>query len=203
MTRQPFGGLNKPGWSLHDLQGNPEHGLMESLISEYTDVSGIEVKYYIRSADASYDPLYGEDDSIEFDSYKETKILYDIDQEPSIMTAFGIYGEDTITIQMPKSIYYRDVSKTVEPSPGDIINIKWNNRNFEIANVDDDDKVFQLKRFIWLMVLKPYRFSEQSDTASEISLSKPVSAYGDNEWLEAQSEKIDDYDDVDTSIYGF
>lgn len=204
MARHPYGGINKPLWNLHNLQGNVEHDLMQSLIMEYTDISGIEIEYYTRSASASFDVLYGENDSVKFDDPKTSKILYDVDVEPNIMTAFGMFGNDSITIQMPQSTFYRDVSKTVEPRIGDVIHIKWNDRNFEISHVDYDDKIFQLKKFIWLMILKPYRFSEQSDSASDISLSKPISAYGDNEFIEEQSDAIDDYSGgIDSKIYGF
>ena len=41
-------GLIKPKWDLHHLQQNVEHDLFESVIVEYTDISGIKCLYYIR-----------------------------------------------------------------------------------------------------------------------------------------------------------
>jgi len=73
---------------------------------------------------------------------------------------------------------------------------------------------------IWGFVLKPYRFSEESKSAEEISrfnrdpsppidldtTTTPLTAYGDNKELEEESDEIFDYDkdaDIDSKIYGY
>ena len=38
----------RPLWDLHQIEGNVEHDLFQSLIVEFTDISGIKIKYYIR-----------------------------------------------------------------------------------------------------------------------------------------------------------
>ena len=66
--------------------------------------------------------------------------------------------------------------------------------------------------------MKPYRFSEESVSASAISpfdrpptenrdqielMTTPLSAYGDNEYIEDESDAIFNYPDTDTSVYGY
>ena len=66
---------------------------------------------------------------------------------------------------------------------------------------------------IWELILKPYRFSEQSQSARDITIftrtpstlvkSEPISGYGDNKYIEDESNKLDTYTDVNTEIYGY
>ncbi|MBU0847685.1 hypothetical protein KKH23_10905, partial [Patescibacteria group bacterium] len=106
-------------------------------------------------------------------------------------------------------IFSRDVSGGYEPKPGDVIQTLWNERSYEVVDVGAEGSIFQLKKMIWEFILKPYRFSDQSESAQDISwdvdstLSEPLTAYGDNAWIEEESDDIDLYSDVDSSIYGF
>jgi hypothetical protein len=87
----------------------------------------------------------------------------------------------------------------------------WNNRAYEVVDVGEEEKIFQLKKMVWSFILKPYRFSEDSDISRTIPMgretgaldSDPLSAYGDNEWIEEESDGIHNYPDVDESIYGY
>lgn len=198
------GGTNKPRWSIYDICNNPEHDLAESLVTEYSDISGIEIDYYVRDDSIIYDTLYGEHTMTGYQTPKRTKIIYDVGEEPNLWNSWGMFGGDITTVQMPQLMFRRDVSYDFNPKIGDAISILWypgnpgttgsliDGREFEIVHVDDDDKVFSLKKLIWILVLRPFRFSEQSQSAEDITESHPLSAYGDNEWIISESEEIDD-----------
>ncbi len=211
----------KPKWSLHDLYNNIEHGLYESYIVEFTDISGIEVDYYIRNEAAiDSDRLYGEPlyQNILYNPARRTKVLYDTTEEPTLTGPFGIVSEDQIQYAFqPKFTFSRDVSGSGHlPKPGDVIKTIWNDRAYELVDVGEEAHIFQLNKLVFEYILRPYRFSEQSGTAKAISpfnvdptdqldstLISPLSAYGDNEFIEDESDAIDNYSDLDTSIYGY
>lgn len=204
MIKNPLSGINKPEWELYDTQGNPEHDYAKSVIMEFCDISGIVIQYYKRDASiADYDVLYGELEHIGYDDAIETKIVYDVDQEPALFSMFGMYGDDSIIVYIPKGTYYRDVDKTGGPNTGDVIKTPWNNRTYEVANVNDDERVFQLYKVTWILTLKPYRMASESDSAIALTDSLAPSAYSDNEWIKDMSDEIDNYTDVDEGVYGF
>ena len=214
--------LIKPKWNLHHLQDNVEHDLFESVIVEYTDISGIECLYYIRDEALQKDYLYGESDRTRYlTPPMKTRLIYEPTEEPTLTTGYGIYSEEVISFaSIPKLTLTRDVSAGYHPKPGDAIITIWNNRAYEVADVTEEEKIFQLKKMIWGLVLRPYRFSEESESAEEISrfnrdpspeldtdtLTTPLTAYGDNEELEEESDEIFDYSkniDIDSEIYGY
>lgn len=214
-------GLIKPKWDLHHLQDNVEHDLFESLIVEFTDISGIECWYYIRDEQVRKDYFYGESDRTRYLPKKKTRLIYEPTEEPTLTTGYGINSEEVISFaSMPKFTLTRDVSAGYHPKPGDAIITLWNDRAYEIADVSEEEKIFQLKKMIWGFVLRPYRFSEESESAREISrftreptdpnltdtMITPLSAFGDNEEIEDESDEIFDYDqhtDIDSKIYGY
>lgn len=212
---------SKPQWQLQHLQGNVEHDLFESVISEFTDISGIVCDYYIRDESREKDYLYGENPATRYFGPYETKLIYEPIEEPSLTTGFGINSEEVISwASVPKFTFTRDVSAGYHPKPGDAIVTLWNDRAYELADVNEEEKIFQLKKMIWGFVLRPYRFSDESKSARDISrftreptspnrikdtTSEPLSAFGDNEDLEDESDDIYDYEenDYDTNIYGY
>jgi len=212
---------SKPQWQLQHLQGNVEHDLFESVISEFTDISGIVCDYYIRDETREKDYLYGENPATRYFGPYETKLIYEPIEEPSLTTGFGINSEEVISwASVPKFTFTRDVSAGYHPKPGDAIVTLWNDRAYELADVNEEEKIFQLKKMIWGFVLRPYRFSDESQSAKDISrftreptnpnrikdtTSEPLSAFGDNEDLEDESDDIYNYEenDYDTKIYGY
>jgi len=225
--------LEKPKWKLHQLYNNPEHELFEDLIVEFVDIAGIEVDYYVRNETVSdFDTLYGEPayQNTTYKNKKRTKMIYEPTEEPTLTTGFGINSEEIIQYSyMPKYIFNRDVAaanaagSAVDavgriPKPGDVMKTIWNNRAYEVVDVHEEENIFQAKKQIWNFILRPYRFSEQSTSASAIhpfmreptlplrgTETTPLSAFGDNEYLENESDDIYDYGEnsVDTSIYGY
>jgi hypothetical protein len=216
---------SKPLWQLQQLEGNVEHDLFESIITEFTDISGIIANYFIRDETRKKDYLYGENPATRYFGPYETKLVYEPTEEPTLTTGFGINSEEVISFtSLPKFTFSRDVSAGYHPKPGDAIITLWNNRAYEIADVHEEEKIFQLKKMIWGFVLRPYRFSDESESARQISrftrqptdrnnvnrhtnldtTTQPLTAFGDNEDLENESDEIFDYEDeYDTNIYGY
>ena len=215
----------KPTWNLHHLQNNVEHDLFESIISEFTDISGIVMRYFIRDESREKDYLYGENPATRYFGPYDSKLIYEPTEEPTLTTGFGINSEEVISwASIPKWTFSRDVSAGYHPKPGDAIVTLWNDRAYEIADVFEEEKIFQLKKMIWGFVLRPYRFSDESQSARDIArfvreptnrnnvnshtdldtTTQPLSAFGDNQALEDESDEIFDYTaDYDTNIYGY
>jgi hypothetical protein len=216
----------RPGWQLYDIHHNVEHDLFEGYIVEFTDVAGIFCDYYIRDRRVPLDTLYGESTNTNYLKPLRTKLIYEPTEEPTLTRGFGIHSEEVITYaSLPKFTFTRDVSGGYHPVPGDVIVTPWNNRAYEIADVAEEEHIFQLKKFIWGFVLRAFRFSDQSDGAVGIqttvgaeepfrgfrdptnkdidTFTEPLTAFGDNEWLEEESDKIEAYEGIDTSVYGY
>lgn len=189
--------LAKPKWDLHHLQNNVEHDLFESVIVEFTDISGIEILYYIRDQQVKKDYFYGESDRTRYLEPKQTRLIYEPTEEPSLTTGFGIYSEEVISFaSIPKLTLTRDVSAGYHPKPGDAIITLWNDRAYEIADVAEEEKIFQLKKMIWGFVLRPYRFSEESESAERIArFNRDPSPP-----LDTDRDKVDGVDDDDPTI---
>jgi hypothetical protein len=216
----------KPTWQLHDLNNNPEHELMRDYIVEFTDIAGIEIWYHVRDESrVEIDDIYGEPKYVNtrYRAPTLTKLLYEVTEEPHLTTGFGINSEDMVQYaSMPKFTWSRDVSAVGRPKPGDVIQTVWNTRSYEITEVHEEDKIFQLRKLVWDFILRPYRFSEQSESAADIAVnlsdddvmtidpttpdittSIGVSGFGDNPVIETESDEIYNYGDVDESIYGY
>jgi len=205
--------LIKPTWELYQINDNVEHDLFENYIVEFTDISGIKINYFILDENkVILDTLYGEAQK-QNESYLgpfESKTVYDVTEETTLTNSFGINSEDIIQyLSIPKFTFSRDISASYEPKPGDVIQTLWNERNYEIVDVHEESRIFQLKKMAWEFLVKPFRFSSDTESAKSIlkdpdsTMSNPLSAYGNNEWLEDESEKIHDYSDTDKSVYGY
>lgn len=199
-----------PQWQVHDLN-NPEHDLFESMIVEQNDIYGFEVLWYRYDKTKTMDTLYGEDQTARFLPVKRTKLTYSPTEEVRIADMFGLVSDEAISyLQIPQYTFKRDVigdlETTEEPVAGDVIHLIWNGVSYEVVDVGLELNVFQNRKFGYEVRVRPYRYSEQSDSYEEaISTDNTaqVSAWGDNEWIEEQSDTIDNYTDVDEAIYGY
>jgi hypothetical protein len=205
--------VNQPGpqWQVHDLGDNPEHDLFESIITEQNDIYGFEILYYRYDQSKEMDTLYGEDQTAQFLTPKRTKLTYSPTEEVRIADMFGLVGDEAISyLQMPRYTFRRDVIEDLEtleePIAGDVIHFLWNSISYEVVDVGLELNIFQNRKFSYEMRVKPYRYAEQS-TSHEEALSTDntaqVSAWGDNEWIEEESNNIDNYTNVDETIYGY
>ena len=222
-----------PLWDLFDQDGC-EIQLYESLVEEFTDIAGWKVKWW--KSLANMDPLYGEDSNNDFAEPVFTKLTYEPTEENGIIDAFGFKSDDVIQFALvPRTTFLRDCGVTfstyepsgniIQPLVGDVITTMWNERNYEIVDIGGEEHIFQGTKPIWSLIMRPFRFSEQSDKAREIHL--PINEdditvidedmddqpgideqdyaqdkYGDNTWVEDESDDTDNYDDVDQTIFG-
>ena len=215
-------------WNLIDLsENNPEHNLFESTVEEFTRIAGFPIYYYIFLEPDSPDPIYGEDPNAQYTSAYETKLVYEPTEEQNILDSFGITSDETVQyMQIPKKVFYDDVAEQYQfdndttteiiPKVGDCIRTLWNNKIYEIIEVGSEQKIFQAKKLVWEVITRPYRHSQESDSAETMlfqtpdevdfpdsnvtTTTKQLSAYGDNENIE---DKSDTKSDTDTAIYGF
>ena len=211
--RSPLNGHNKPKWNLYDIKDNPEYLLAESYASEFCDIVGIDCTYYLRDPSVIPDPLYGEFPTKGYLDGKKTKILYGVDEIPTLYGMFGMVATDSLIAHIPQSIWYRDVSKTAMPSPDDVIVIDFyqedyngsiEGRTFKVNHSAFDQSIFQLKSLVHALYISPYSFSEESQSARDVSsdlsdILPGISAYGDNSWISAAKYIPTD---VDSSVYG-
>jgi len=202
--------LSKPKWELYDIDGNFEADYFESQVVEYCDIAGTKIDYYIRNTneEEDFDTLYGETTDFEYLGPYSTKAVYQPTEEPTIISTFGLTSDEVISyMYIPKLTFTRDVSAGYEPKPGDAIKVSWNDRNYEVVDVGEEENIFQLHKKVWEFILRPYRFSEQSDSAKDIleepwnTETAPITAMGDNEWLEDESDNIEDYSDESTEKF--
>jgi hypothetical protein len=190
---------------------NQEHDLYNSVIVEFNDISGTKIDYYILDPSISYDTLYGESTEVNYLGPYETKVVYEVTEEVAMTNIFGIVSEEMIQYaEMPKTTFSRDVSANYVPRPGDVIVTKWNERAYEIVDVGEEAKIFQLMKLAYEFILKPFRFSGTdeiglSDATLTVdideTLTDPLTAYGDNIWIEDEADSIATVSDSD--VYGY
>jgi hypothetical protein len=204
--------MTKPTWEMYDISDeNQEHDLYDSVIVEFNDISGTKIDYYILNPSISYDTLYGESTEVNYLGPYETKVVYEVTEEVTMTNVFGIVSEEMIQYaEMPKTTFSRDVSANYVPRPGDVIVTKWNERAYEIVDVGEEAKIFQLMKLAYEFILKPFRFSgtdeiRLSDATLTVdideTLTDPLTAYGDNIWIEDEADSIATVSDSD--VYGY
>lgn len=218
-----------PDWEILDLDmTEQEYTLFDSVICEKTDIGGFPIMYNIKLNPEEADELYGEDPNEEFTDGYRTKIIYQPEEEVQILGIFGMTSDETLQyVQIPKTIFIRDVqtpylvdypSETeYKPRIGDTVRTLWNNKIYEIAELGSEQNVFQGKKLIWEFILKPYRHSEESDSAEDMLFfdpddadfpdinitteTKELSAFGDNDFITDAASGI--ALDPDSQIYGY
>jgi hypothetical protein len=223
---QPFKKKNignaKPQLDTYNIIDNPEWQLAQSLVCEFTDATGIKITYFQKNENqvGQYDPLYGETQDASYKDGKETKILYEVGEINTIYSMFGMMNTDQLVAHIPQSIFLRDVSKTEWPKPGDLLQVEWymgdfaqdgvpDRRNFTITHVAQDQSIFQLRSLVFVLYLAPFTFSEESQSARDISIElsgddfDTISDFGDNEFIDTASKELSAYDGISTKIYGF
>ena len=221
-----------PLWDLFSQEDNCEHNLFQSLIEEFVNIAGYPIQYHMSIV--NMDTLFGEDGRTDYYEPLPSKLIYEPTEESAIIESFGFRGDDVLQYAMiPKIKFIKDIGTSfqtlhpsadiIQPLVGDVITTLWNNRNYEIVDVGSEERIFMGKKHIWEMILRPFRFSSESERASEIHMEgnideleiiedemdetiteKPYPSvkYGDNTWIEEESDDIDSYGDVDETIFG-
>lgn len=225
-------GSAKPQLETYNIITNPEYQLAENIAAEFTDISGIKCIWHQKDLSITSDYLYGETQDIEYLEGKPTKILYEVGEIPTIYSMFGMVATDQIVAHIPQSVYRRDVSTTRPPTVGDVIIVPHyrdlpfmttlSGRTFEIIHTAEDQAIFQLRSLVYSLYMIPYRFSEESESARNVSMdvddlydptnafqrfpetdTPSITAFGDNSEIQTDSDALSAYDGVDTSIYGY
>lgn len=210
----------KPQWELLDFESSVDETLLfDSVISEATDIMGFPIEYRTLLVNREdVDDLYGEDPNIGWSEPYRTKLIYEPSNEMEVLNAFGFSSDDAITaMMMAKAVFSRDVSYDFIPKVGDVIKTLWNNKTYEVVDVGAESKIFQGKKMVWDFICRPFRHSNQSSSADDIIFNapddgdfpdinfeyetRPLSAYGDNDFIEEESNKIDT--SAKTEIYGY
>ena len=209
----------KPLWDLHEKETNPEHELFDSLVSEFNDIQGFPVLYYVKKDTDKADYLYGEHANTSYDGPYTTRVLYEVTEEKSMLDVFGITMDEFIEgVHISKSIFKRDVALkygqvTSKPKAGDVIKFIWNGISYEVVDVGEEEKIFQAKKMIYEFILRPYRYSEEDDNQvlfddefPNIKLPEdtPLDEYGENVKIGEESKDNYGYEGKNTKrIYGY
>ena len=210
---------DKPQWELltNEDDGTLEVKVFDSVISEFNDIAGFHIDYYVLEIGNTTDKIYGEDPQAKFSLPYRTKVLYDPTEENNILDVFGFSSDDTVQYaQISKSIFSRDVSNSFNPKIGDLVHTLWNNSKYEIVDIGSEQKIFQGNKMVWEFILKPYRYGYENKANEDIFLSVPdeMPEMNDifNNTLEgkipsdnATIDKISDTlsDDIDIAFYGY
>jgi len=209
----------KPLWDLTKKETNPEHELFDSLISEFNDISGFPVLYYIKLDTDKSDYLFGEDPNTNYSDPYLTKVLYEVTEEKSMLDVFGITMDEFIEgVRLSKSVFKRDVALKHnqvqrEPMAGDVIKFIWNGISYEVVDVGEEERIFQAKKQIYEFILRPYRYSEETDDKilfddqfPNIKLEEniPLDEFGENVKVREESKENYDYSGKRTKhLYGY
>ena len=203
--------MAKPKFNLYDCRTTSEP-LFKEIIEEFNDIAGIEIGFWILDPAISYDDLYGESTEHSYLGPYTTKCVYEVSEEETMTNTFGIVGEEMIQYaEMPKSTFTRDISAAYEPKPGDVITTAWNDRAYEIVDVHEEAKIFHLNKMIWGFILRPFRFSATDEVGFTDGMispditpdtwTDPLTAYGDNVFIEEESDDISSV--PDSAVYGY
>ena len=238
-----------PNWSIYD-PNSCEHNLYQEHLCEITDISGFPIEYRILLP--KHDYLYGEDPNNGLSYPSVTKCIYAPETETTILEVFGLTADDTLQyMTIPRAIFNRDLSMLffdtypngsptapsgsnnvfIQPQIGDVITTIWNNRHYEVTSIEEEQNIFLAQKFTWDLILRPFRFSEQSDEHREVTTGFPddpfagivdgtyeepingevpdlvertyfEEAFGDNQNIQHESDTITDYKDPDERAFG-
>lgn len=212
---------DKPQWSLIEpsdvIDDTFEVQVFDSVISEFNDIAGFPIDYYVLETGKTEDKLYGEDPMAKFSMPNRSKVLYEPTEENNILNIFGFSSDDTIQYaQMSKSIFSRDISDSFKPKIGDVIHTLWNNNKYEIVDIGGEQKIFKAHKMVWEFILKPYRFGYENNNTQDIFTaisdempevndifdeSFAAKTYSDNALVDTKSDQLSD--DIDTTFYGY
>ena len=199
-----------PTWTIldGDNEYTDEQNLIESTLIEANDIYGLPVNYYILDFDNDEaDTLYGEDQNEKFTGPYSTKVSFKPYEEVHLVDAFGIINNESLeNINMPKFTFSRDISSTINPKAGDVIHFIYNNIYYEITHVHDEQDIFLTKSLSYNFAAKIYRRTNV-DTAVNVDIlttSEPLSAWGDNDFIETAANEVDDLSDLPnfSDLYG-
>ena len=146
--------------------------LYDSIITEAYNKFGIPMVYYSVDYDKNYDRIWGED----MDRLIERKFYcmayYELQEEIELFTKFGIEGIDNFHIYISKKHFEQASTYSIAsynitgdttgisayaplvPKRGDIMKSVYNNRWYEIVNVQQEQEQFLQHKHSWDLIVK-------------------------------------------------
>jgi len=192
-------------------------------IKYYISLSNMDQLY---GEDATNDYAPPIDTKLVYEPTEEASILDSFGFRGDDVIQYAMIPKITLHQHLGSTFYtYHPSGNIVQPFVGDVITTTWNHRNYEIVDIGSEERIFQGQKHIWELILRPYRFASEgkkareihhTDNTDEIEIIEdemeegpgveerdyPSIKYGDNTWIEDESDDIDDYDDVDKGIFG-
>jgi hypothetical protein len=178
--------------------------LFDSLTTEAFNKFGVDMVYYSVDYDVNYDRIWGEDLNRMIERKFYVKGYYELQQETELFHSYGIEGIDNFHIFISKTHFATastfnitgsnlsgatsgvDTYSAYTPKRGDIIKSIYNNRWYEIVNIqtEADGQMFLQKKYAYDLVVKIRK--DEHHSVSNILSGDAISAITDM--------KVDIYD---------
>jgi len=170
--------------------------LYDSFITEAYNKFGVPMVYYSVDYDVDYDKLWGEDMDRLVERKFHAMAYYELQEEIELFTKFGIEGIDNFHIYISKkhfevaSTYSIDSDNItgntsgvsaydpIEPKRGDIMMSIYNNRWYEIVNVQQEQEQFLQHKHSWDLIVK-IRRDEHMTVSDALSGDSAITATTD------------------------
>lgn len=134
----------------NNFTNSQEQLLIENLIIESIKIYGQDM-YYIPRTTGSYDALYTEDDSPEYNgAFLVELYIKSIDGfqgDGDFLSKFGLEIRDRVTLTIARRVFAEEIgnaNQLIRPREGDLIYFPLNNKIFQIKFVEHEAIFYQL-----------------------------------------------------------
>jgi hypothetical protein len=144
---------------------NEKH-LYDLLLAESYNKMGIRGQYYITTYDTTADKIYGEDGNRRFTRKFDIMVYYELPKELELWSKFGIEGLDNFKMFVSK-LHYKAARTNGNnvydvPRVGDVINIVYNNRYYEIIDISEEEEIFLQRKHSWTLTVQVFKDDHMS-----------------------------------------
>jgi hypothetical protein len=145
--------------------------LYDSVITEAYNKFGVPMVYYVVDYDKNYDKIFGEDMDRVIERKFNCMAYYELQEEIEMFTKWGIEGIDNFHLYISKS--HLEIASTYNidgtmsgstsgegtypsytPKRGDIIRSVYNDRWYEIVNIQQEQEQFLQTKHSWDLIVK-------------------------------------------------
>lgn len=128
-----------------------EKGLYQSVLTEAISKYGYDIEYWRADRDANKDKLYSEDPYPTFVAKFPMKAWFEVINEVYMFNKFGFQSADAMDIYITHQQFKdamggdhdpENVQPSITPRAGDFIWVKYQNRVYIIATVEQENNVF-------------------------------------------------------------
>lgn len=153
-----------------------EHNLIEDLLVECIQITGLDIYYLPRSvrSDNEIDMIYGEDTLKEYRSAYPIEVYIEnvtgMDGEGDFISKFGLEIRDELSLLISRKRFNNEIRDLIRPREGDLIYVPLFQNFFEIIFVEhenDQAMFYTLGRgrsgnvFVYALKLKQFVFSNE------------------------------------------